>query len=43
VNYQYLQRNLWSGYGGVSSTDVSPTGPRGLDNMFFTSMRYYIP
>ena len=39
VNYQYMQRNLWSGIG----TATSPTGPRALDNMVFTSMRYYIP
>jgi hypothetical protein len=39
VNWQYIQRNLWSGIG----TATSPTGPRGLDNMFFTGMRYYIP
>lgn len=39
VNYQYIQRNLWSGVGNA----ITPSGPRGLDNMFFTSMRYYIP
>jgi hypothetical protein len=38
MNYVYMQRNLWS---GVST--VSATGPRALDNMVFTSMRYYIP
>lgn len=39
VNYQYLQRNLWSGVGSAST----PTGPRALDNMIFTGLRYYIP
>jgi hypothetical protein len=39
VNYQYVQRNLWSGVGNVTT----PTGPRALDNMIFTSLRYYIP
>lgn len=39
VNYQYIQRNLWSGVGNATT----PSGPRGLDNMIFTSMRYYIP
>ena len=39
VNYQYIQRNLWSGVGSAST----PSGPRGLDNMIFTGMRYYIP
>jgi hypothetical protein len=39
VNYQYIQRNLWSGVGNATT----PSGPRGLDNMIFTGMRYYIP
>ena len=39
VNWQYLQRNLWSGVGSATT----PTGPRGLDNMIFTGLRYYIP
>lgn len=39
VNYQYIQRNLWSGVGSTTT----PNGPRGLDNMIFTGMRYYIP
>jgi hypothetical protein len=39
VNWQYIQRNLWSGVGSATT----PTGPRGLDNMILTSMRYYIP
>lgn len=39
VNWQYMQRNLWSGIGSATT----PSGPRGLDNMIFTSMRYYIP
>ena len=41
VNYQYMQRNLWSGVGGGPAP--TPSGPRALDNMIFTSMRYYIP
>jgi hypothetical protein len=41
VNYQYMQRNLWSGIGGGPAP--TPSGPRGLDNMIFTGMRYYIP
>ena len=39
VNWQYMQRNLWSGVGNA----VTPSGPRALDNMIFTSLRYYIP
>ena len=34
VNYQILQRGLWSG---------ATAGPRAQDSMVFTSMRYYIP
>ncbi len=44
VNYQYIQRNLWSGNSIPSSGPViGPSGPRGVDNMIFTGMRYYIP
>jgi len=41
VNWQYMQRNLWSGIGGGPAP--TPSGPRALDNMIFTGMRYYIP
>ncbi len=37
--YSYVQRNTWSGVNG-SGVGV---GPHGLDNMVFTSMRYYLP
>lgn len=40
VTYSYLQRNLWS---GATGTTGFPSGPRALDNMIHTSMRYYIP
>ena len=44
VNYQYMQRNLWSGNNIPSSGPViGPSGPRAVDNMIFTGMRYYIP
>jgi hypothetical protein len=44
VNWQYMQRNLWSG-NNIPSTGpvIGPSGPRALDNMIFTSLRYYIP
>jgi hypothetical protein len=32
--YSYIVRNTWNAYGGA---------PHGIDNMFFTSFRYYIP
>ena len=37
--YSYVQRNTWSGVNG-SGVGV---GPHGLDNMVFTSIRYYLP
>jgi len=44
VNYQYMQRNLWSGsVTGSTISPAPPTGPRGVDNMVFTGLRYYIP
>jgi len=34
TQYSYLTRNAWSGAGGE---------PHGIDNMIFTSFRYYLP
>jgi hypothetical protein len=34
INYQLIQRSLWSG---------ATAGPRAQDSMILTSMRYYIP
>jgi hypothetical protein len=34
VQYSYLTRNTWSGVGG---------SPNGLDNMVYSSFRYYLP
>jgi hypothetical protein len=34
LQYSYLDRQAWSGVGGQ---------PHGIDNMFFTSFRYYLP
>jgi hypothetical protein len=42
VQYSYLTRNAWSGAGGVAAGDPS-IAPRAVNNMFFTSLRYYIP
>jgi hypothetical protein len=33
--YSYVERNTWSGVNGIA--------PKGIDNMFFTSLRYYLP
>jgi hypothetical protein len=39
--YSYVTRETWD---GVGFTKTSPTlAPTGLDNMVFTSLRYYIP
>jgi hypothetical protein len=38
--YSYLVRNAWAGTGGVAGTSVAP---HGIDNMFMTSFRYYLP
>jgi hypothetical protein len=34
LQYSYVQRNTWSGVGG---------NPKGIDDMFFSSFRYYMP
>ncbi len=36
MQYSYVTRNAWSG-------SSSPNEPHGLDNMVFTSFRYYLP
>ena len=38
--YSYLVRNAWDGAGSVKGTEVSP---HAIDNVFFTSFRYYLP
>ena len=45
VNYQYITRSAWTAltggtYGAANATFGSP---KAVDNMVFTSMRYYIP
>ena len=37
--YSYVSRNTWS---GVNATGGG-VGPHGIDNMVFTSLRYYLP
>jgi len=38
--YSYLSRNAWTGTGATAGTFVAP---HGIDNVFFTSFRYYLP
>jgi hypothetical protein len=40
VQYSYVTKNTWS---GVGATSGSTAAPRALDNMLFTSFRYYLP
>jgi len=43
VQYSYLSKVAWSGSGGGAAFAASPSSPKGIDNMIFTSFRYYIP
>jgi hypothetical protein len=38
--YSYLVRNAWAGSGATTGTHVDP---HGVENMFMTSFRYYLP
>jgi hypothetical protein len=38
--YSYMLRNLWSGNGGTANPSNTAEG---VDNMVFTSLRYYLP
>ncbi|MGA8617539.1 MAG: hypothetical protein WB660_03330 [Candidatus Sulfotelmatobacter sp.] len=40
TQYSYVTRQTWSGAGFTKGTGVTPEG---LDNMVFTSFRYYLP
>ena len=40
--YSYLTRNTWAGYGGLPA-GTNGLDPHGIDNMIFTSFRYYLP
>ena len=43
--YSYLVRNAWAGTfaAATSTTPATYVGPHGIDNMFMTSFRYYLP
>jgi hypothetical protein len=44
MQYSYLARNAWSGITSASGTlPITTGGPKGTNNMVFTSLRYYIP
>ena len=40
TQYSYVNRQTWSGVGFAKTSSVAPVG---LDNMVFTSFRYYLP
>jgi len=42
VQYSYLSKVAWSGTGGVPAGG-SAISPKGIDNMVWTSFRYYLP
>jgi len=43
ADYAYVTRNTWSGYGGLTQPVSNGLEPHGIDNMIFTSFRYYLP
>jgi hypothetical protein len=42
IQYSYLSKDAWSGTGGVAA-GAPAISPKGIDNMIWTSFRYYIP
>jgi len=40
LQYSYLTRQAWA---GTNSFKSAPFAPQAIDNMFFTSFRYYLP
>jgi hypothetical protein len=40
LQYSRWERDIWSGAGGTTNPG---NGARGIDNMFWTSFRYYVP
>lgn len=43
TQYSYVVRNTWSGAGGLPAGTTNGLEPHGIDNMIFTSFRYYLP
>jgi hypothetical protein len=48
MQYSYLVRTAWDGYGAPPFTTPYPypsatTAPKAIENMWFTSLRYYLP
>jgi len=43
TQYSYVTRNTWAGASGGKTPVPGALEPNGLDNMVFTSFRYYLP
>jgi hypothetical protein len=43
MQYSYITKDGWSGSGGTLPSGVTSISPKGIDNMVFTSFRYYLP
>jgi hypothetical protein len=41
--YSYVSRDAWTGNSSLVTGTFAPVAPHGIDNMFFTSFRYYLP
>jgi hypothetical protein len=42
IQYSYVAKDAWSGTGDVAAGGAA-ISPKGIDNMIYTSFRYYIP
>jgi len=42
IQYSYLTKSGWSGSGGLTAGSPG-IAPKAIDNMVFTSFRYYLP
>jgi len=43
IQYSYIFKNTWSGNNSQEKINPANPGARAMNNMVFTSFRYYIP
>ncbi|MGO9518925.1 MAG: hypothetical protein ACLPND_17975 [Candidatus Korobacteraceae bacterium] len=43
LQYSYVTKTAWAGEGAVRPIPKGPVNPTAIDNMIFTSFRYYLP
>jgi hypothetical protein len=43
LQYSYVTKTAWTGEGAIFPVPKGPANPTAIDNMFFTSFRYYLP